>query len=438
MHIPKITFPQSLSMCELTSVTASSTRVHNLVSCITSDVVKSLTENSFTTLVCPPPMLGSKSVKQKFKRPANNTNGDHFSNHSKKPGNSYPSYGKVNEKHIENSSDGKTSKLLMKTDCKGGRGGRKRNGDGNTSLVHSIPKFSEVVPKSGGISEVQKALQSRLLSKRKEKQQERIQDNNNINNKNTLDKINHQIQNTLSGASVSVNVPEAFLLSRSQKTMDITNAPNDEVSCIDLKATNILQNMITLHEQKTESTKTSALNNKQQTQINNTFRENSKSLQIRTPASLLSMQNNITSESTTNAIVVNDENYKTPGFDDSRGPSLALSNGNLNSNNRRKSRKPNKLEICHVVQGASAKCTQEREIASPQILNAHAEPNGGETHLKHYSFIEEKTVHLSPEVTITPTKMVIQRDDKNTTIICLSSCKYFVTFPPPSCSGERF
>ena len=30
---------------------------------------------------------------------------------------------------------------------KGGRGGRKRNGEGNTSLVHSIPKFSEVVPK---------------------------------------------------------------------------------------------------------------------------------------------------------------------------------------------------------------------------------------------------------------------------------------------------
>ena len=36
----------------------------------------------------------------------------------------------------------KTSRLLTKNEVKGGRGGRKRNGDG--SLIHSIPKFSQV------------------------------------------------------------------------------------------------------------------------------------------------------------------------------------------------------------------------------------------------------------------------------------------------------
>jgi hypothetical protein len=411
--IPKITFPQRLSMCELTS--ASSTSAHNLVTCITSDVIKNGTQNSFTTLVCPPPMLGSKNVKQKFKRPTNYTNGDSFSNNIKSPENCYPSYGQVNEMDLVNNCDGKTSRLLMKTDCKGGRGGRKRNGDGNTSLVHSIPKFSEVAPKSGGISEVQKVLQSRLLSKRKERQQEKMQDNN---NKNTLDKINHKNPNTLSEASMAVNVSEAYSISRLQKNMDVTNQSNDEVSCIDLKATNILQNMITLHEQKTESTKTSTMNIIQQPQRNNIFEGNSKCLQVRTPASLLSMQKNVFSGATTKTMVVNDQNFKTPGFDNFRGTPLVSSNATLNSNNRRKSRKPNKLEICHVVQDNIAKCKQEGEITSPITLNASTEPNGGDTsstsHLKRYSFIEEKTVHLSPEVTITPTKMVIQRDDIST------------------------
>ena len=36
-----------------------------------------------------------------------------------------------------------TSRLLTKNEVKGGRGGRKRNGDG--SLIHSIPKFSQVI-----------------------------------------------------------------------------------------------------------------------------------------------------------------------------------------------------------------------------------------------------------------------------------------------------
>ena len=67
-------------------------------------------------------------------------------------------------------ADEKTSRLLTKNEFKGGRGGRKRNGDG--SLIHSIPKFSQVVPKSGQISNVQKVLQSRLLLRQRAKQQQ--------------------------------------------------------------------------------------------------------------------------------------------------------------------------------------------------------------------------------------------------------------------------
>lgn len=72
--------------------------------------------------------------------------------------------------------DGKTSRLLTKSECKGGRGGRRKNpdgsgGSGGGSLIHSIPKFSQVMPKGGKISEVQKVLQSRLLMRQKAKDQ---------------------------------------------------------------------------------------------------------------------------------------------------------------------------------------------------------------------------------------------------------------------------
>jgi len=64
--------------------------------------------------------------------------------------------------------DSKTSRLLTKNEC-GRGGGRKRN---SGSMIHSIPKFSQVAPKGGKISEVQKVLQSRLLSKQLSRQKQ--------------------------------------------------------------------------------------------------------------------------------------------------------------------------------------------------------------------------------------------------------------------------
>ncbi|XP_040568859.1 uncharacterized protein [Lepeophtheirus salmonis] len=69
---------------------------------------------------------------------------------------------------VENEEEEKTSRLLMKSECRSA-GGRRKNG---SSLVHSIPKFSEV--KKGKLSEVQKVLQSRLLSKQRLKQQQQL------------------------------------------------------------------------------------------------------------------------------------------------------------------------------------------------------------------------------------------------------------------------
>jgi len=51
----------------------------------------------------------------------------------------------------------------MKSECKGG-GGRKRSANG--SLVHSIPKFSQVRP-SEKLAEVQRVLQNRIIMKQK-------------------------------------------------------------------------------------------------------------------------------------------------------------------------------------------------------------------------------------------------------------------------------
>jgi len=55
----------------------------------------------------------------------------------------------------------------MKSECKGG-GGRKRSANG--SLVHSIPKFSEVRPNEK-LAEVQKMLQNRIIMKQQRQKQ---------------------------------------------------------------------------------------------------------------------------------------------------------------------------------------------------------------------------------------------------------------------------
>lgn len=96
-----------------------------------------------------------------------------------------------------------TSKLLMKTDCKG----RKKN---SGSLVHSIPKFSQVKP-SGRLTEVQKVLQSRIISKQRQKL-----------------------------------IEEQRRLQEEQKN--------------GLQASSLLQNIVTLHQQSSKNSQTSPVN----------------------------------------------------------------------------------------------------------------------------------------------------------------------------------
>ena len=87
---------------------------------------------------------------------------------------------------IPNNGSEKISRLLTKSEVRGGRGGgRKRghgadgsrgssgsNGGGNS--IHSIPKFSQVQPRgqNGQITDVQRVLQSRLLSRQRARQQQ--------------------------------------------------------------------------------------------------------------------------------------------------------------------------------------------------------------------------------------------------------------------------
>ena len=95
--------------------------------------------------------------------------------------------------------EGKTSRLLTKSECKGSRGGRKKNADSPGSLIHSIPKFSQVMPKDGKISEVQKVLQSRLLSKQKlrsEQNQERIEQKRPSSLQALIQNLHHQKMST--------------------------------------------------------------------------------------------------------------------------------------------------------------------------------------------------------------------------------------------------
>ena len=74
-----------------------------------------------------------------------------------------------------------TSRLLMKSECKGA--GRKRS---SGSLIHSIPKFSQVKP-NGRLTEVQKVLQSRIIMK----QQRQIQEKQRISEEVSNNRVDH-------------------------------------------------------------------------------------------------------------------------------------------------------------------------------------------------------------------------------------------------------
>ena len=117
-----------------------------------------------------------------------------------------------------------------------------------------------------------------------------------------------------------------------------------------MKATNILQSMIKFHEQTSENGNSN--NNEGCSPKHPSKHTNpSKFLQIRTPGSLLTLK---TSETLNSIKAKNSEtkNNKKVAIDvtkdDSPINSSDLAN---NTNNKRKSRKPNKRQICHVVQG---------------------------------------------------------------------------------------
>ena len=422
---PKMSFNQSLSVCPL--ITASSANEYNFVTSDPIGLSSTVTriDPIFTTLLCPPPMLGSKNVQQNLKDNDDNCKNNCINQLSNKTF-TFTEYKKAD---FEDGGDGKTSRLLMKTDCKGGRGGRKRNGDGNTSLVHSIPKFSEVVPKGGKISEVQKVLQTRLLSRRKEKLQ------THSNNGSTLDKQKFSSDIVLDADALPTSsntrsqYQTIFMDNPSADHIPVSNCDpleqmrirtinksaaklegNKKIKSIDLKATNILQNMITLHEQQSGSLPRS--NNEKNEQNGHISREQHNDFRIRTPASLLSMQNT-NSPKVSNLILNRSENYGREIIRET-ADTLSVSHGiSLNSSNRRKSRKPNKHEICHVVQNNNI--DRKEKDATFLITQTNDKVKDGDksntTNAKRCAVMEENTVHLSPEVTITPTKMVVQRDD---------------------------
>ena len=383
----------------------------NTASPITTVNDKTMFNPSFTSLVCPPPMFVSQSVKKKLK-PSIYIEDNHDINISSVQS-SYTIKRKEDKDSIE---DDKTSKLVMKTDCKGGRGGRKRNGDGAPSLVHSIPKFSEVIPKGGKISEVQKVLQSRLLSKRRERMQNNNNDENGVSSKMCSLESNH---NAVSPSVPIVSSPMSLNL----PTHNVThNQPSENTKCmtdIDLKATNILQSMIKLHE-KTSENDINSIDNGCSPKHPLKHGNNSKPLQIKTPGSLISLQTSNLSKSAQNInLKMKDHKISTKEVH-KHNAEFDTSDLMNSSNNKRKSRKPNKRQICHVVQGNNIEKETPPINDDSHTTGVKFQQNSSNVSDKQstqcYTFAEEKTVHLSPEVTITPTKLIVHsKENQNNT-----------------------
>ena len=404
----------STSACEQVSsnqLIASASHLVNSVSPITTMNDNTVFNHSFTSLVCPPPMLGSQSVKKKFK-PSIHIEDNNDINITSVQSN-YAFKSKEDKEAVE---EGKTSKLLMKTDCKGGRGGRKRNGDGAPSLVHSIPKFSEVVPKGGKISEVQKVLQSRLLSKRRERMQNNNNDENSVSSKICSLKSN---DNAVSPSVPKMQSPVPLNLPTHSVTRDQPSENSKSVTDIDLKATNILQSMIKLHE-KTAETDPNSIDNGCSPKHQPNPGNNSKVLEIKTPGSLISLQTTNISNFTPNVNHKNKDNKLSAKDVNKNNAEYDTSDLMNSSNNKRKSRKPNKRQICHVVQGNNIEQEilpiNDDSLASGVKFQQNNANVSNKQNTQCYAFVEEKTVHLSPEVTITPTKLIVERKENQKSI----------------------
>ena len=418
------TSSQSYSIDSLTPTFLSSSIINGCNKYISPQQKETETEiaHNLTKLVCPPPMLGSTQITQ---RPSNyNTHRSSISTAAIGSQSNFSLHAEGLQKRIEDHTEDKTSRLLMKTDCKGGRGGRKRNGDGNSSLVHSIPKFSEVVPKGGKMSAVQKVLQSRLLLKQREKHEKSLQQlangktivldqvrsQNNVNRSLVLNNL-FQVQPT---PTVSTPVKKPKLNNNCSSDMSMDNKCNN----IDLKASNILQNIISLHEQNNDT----GSEDFRPIDGETISLSHPKILQVKTPDSLLSMQSTKVFKSENNSAIsvhrIDKAKTETNGNEVMHIPE--------NINNRRKSRKPSKREICRLVQendvdNNEKECVLSSTKISQNEQNSDNVYNNNTTmrsqiqhqHHKNSSLMEEKpaTVHLSPEVTITPTKMVVQRGE---------------------------
>ena len=121
----------------------------------------------------------------------------------------------TNNEEVLEPADAKTSRLLMKTDYKCGPSGKKRS---SGSLIHSIPKFSQVRP-NGKLTEVQKMLQSRILSRRERLQKMKLAEEQ---------RQHQQPQPQLGQQHIALQTHEDSRL----------------------RASSLLQNIISLHEQR--------------------------------------------------------------------------------------------------------------------------------------------------------------------------------------------
>ncbi len=206
----------------------------------------------------------------------------------------------------DDNDGGGTSRLLMKSDCKG----RKRN---SRSLVHSIPKFSQVRPNER-LTEVQKVLQSRIISKQQRLMQQQQQQQHDHANESPVSITHDQVMKPKS----DVNRSKTPLMQYSE----IKPKALQHVESSSLQASNLLQNIVSLHRQRV-----------------------SGSLQI-IPASCTTTTATTTMTTAT---------------------ASSLTASTTGGSSKRRGRKPAKEEICHVVTAVSDDRTKKADL--PAMTN---------------------------------------------------------------------
>lgn len=139
-----------------------------------------------------------------------------------------------------------TSRLLMKNECRGS--GRKKS---NGSLVHSIPKFTQVKPNER-LSEVQKVLQNRIRLKQQRKKME--QEQQEIRSfSHQADQQRHQSNRNPVLLSDRHRIPVSV---PGLSGVEIKLVPSSSVASAqpNLPAASLLQNIMSFHEKREERT----------------------------------------------------------------------------------------------------------------------------------------------------------------------------------------